>query len=87
MNDGDEVEIESISGRKVEGTLKLMKGQHPQTISIAACSGHWAKGMPIAKGKGTNFDILLELDLQHVDPVSLNLETCVRVKVRKVERS
>lgn len=87
LKDGDEVEIESISGRKVEGTLKLMKGQHPQTISIAACSGHWAKGMPIAKGKGTNFDILLELDLQHVDPVSLNLETCVRVKVRKVERS
>jgi hypothetical protein len=56
---------------------------HPQTISIAACTGHWAKGMPIALGKGVNFDILLELDLKHVDHVSLNLETAVRVKIRK----
>ena len=53
-------------------------------MGIAACSGHWAKGLPIAKGKGTNFDTLLELDLQHVDPVSWVIETSVRVKVKKV---
>jgi len=85
LKDGDLVEVESAYGRKVTGTLKLMQGQHPQTMGIAACSGHWCKGMPIARGKGTNFDILLELDLKHVDPVSLNLETCTRVKVKKVE--
>ena len=85
LKEGDIVEIESVSGRKVQGTLKLIQGQHPQTMGIAACSGHWAKGLPIAKGKGTNFDNLLEIDLKHVDPVSMNLETCVRVKVRKVK--
>jgi molybdopterin-containing oxidoreductase family molybdopterin binding subunit len=87
IKEGNIIEIESVYGRKVQGQVKLMEGQHPQTIGIAGCSGHWGKGMPIARGKGTNFDILLELDLKHVDPVSLNLETCVRAKVRRVERS
>jgi molybdopterin-containing oxidoreductase family molybdopterin binding subunit len=87
LKDGDKVELESVYGRKVEGTLKLMEGQHPETIGIAACSGHWANGMPIAKGKGSNFDILLELDLKHIDPVSFNMETCAKVKINKIGRS
>jgi molybdopterin-containing oxidoreductase family molybdopterin binding subunit len=87
LKDGDTIEIESVAGRKIRGTLKTMKGHHPHTIGIAACSGHWAKGLPIARGKGTNFDNLLELDLQHADPLSGNLEVTVRVKVRKVERN
>jgi anaerobic selenocysteine-containing dehydrogenase len=86
LKDGDAIELETSTGRKVIGMLKMMEGQHPQSVGIAACSGHWAKGQPIAKGKGTNFDDLLELDLKHSDPVSLNIETAVRVKVRKVAR-
>jgi molybdopterin-containing oxidoreductase family molybdopterin binding subunit len=85
LKDGDTVELESIAGRKVQGRLKLLKGIQPRTVSIAACAGHWAKGMPVAKDKGVNFDILLELDFKHVDPVSFNLETAVRIKIRKVE--
>ena len=42
--------------------------------------------MPIARGKGTNFDALMEIDLKHCDPVSLNIETAVRVKVSQAER-
>jgi anaerobic selenocysteine-containing dehydrogenase len=87
LKDGDIIEIETKVGRKVTGTLKTMEGQHPLTVGIAACSGHWSPGLPIAMGKGANFDKLLELDLQHVDPISLNIETAVRVKVKKVERS
>ncbi|MFC1860860.1 molybdopterin-dependent oxidoreductase [Chloroflexota bacterium] len=85
LKDGDIIELESVSGHKVEGRLKTMEGQHPLTMGIAAQSGHWAKGQPIAYGKGTNFDILLDLDLQHQDPICGSIETCVRVKVRKVE--
>jgi len=84
LKDGDIIELESTSGGKVQGPLKLMEGQHPQTMGIAACSGHWARGMPIARGKGINFDTLMANDLEHVDPVSLNIETAARVKVRKV---
>ena len=85
IKDGDTIELETSHGRKVQGTAKLMEGQHPQTMGIAACSGHWAKGQPIARAKGTNFNILLELDLKHVDPVCNNIETAVKVKVRKVK--
>ena len=87
LKDGDIIEVESFSGRKTEGRLKLMEGQHPQVLGIAANSGHWAKGQPIARGKGTNFDVLLELDQEHLDPICTTIETCARTKVRKIERS
>ncbi len=87
LGDGDVIELESTAGYKVTGTLKTMEGQHPQTIGIAACSGHWGRGMPIARGKGTNLNTLLEFNMKHVDPIVLTTENCARVKVRKVERS
>ncbi len=87
LGDGDVIELEAVAGYKVTGTLKTMEGQHPQTIGIAACSGHWGRGMPIARGKGTNFNTLMTFDLKHVDPLVLTTENCARVKVRKVERS
>ena len=86
LKDGDLVEIQSIYGNKVRGTLKLRKGQHAQTLGIAGTAGHWAKGQPIAKGKGTNFNFLMEAKFDECDPVALNLETCVKVKVTKVGR-
>ncbi len=87
LKEGDIIEIESFSGRRVQGRLKFIEGQHPQVIGIAACSGHWAKGQPIARGKGTNFDVLLELDQEHLDPICTTLETCAKTKVRKIGRS
>jgi len=86
LKEGDTIEIANVYGRKVKGPLKLMEGQHPQTIGIVACTGHWAKGQPIARGKGTNFDTLLEFDHKHIDPYSHNIETAVKVKVRKLEQ-
>ena len=86
LQDGDLICVESYKGRKVTGYLKAMQGQHPQTVAIAACSGGWARGQPVAYGKGTNFNILLESDFKHVCPVCFNQETAVRVKVYKVDR-
>lgn len=83
IKDGDIVEVESYRGRKATGVVKLLEGQHPQTVGIAATAGHWAKGQPIARGKGTNFDNMLPIDFEHVDPVCGNIETAVRVAVRK----
>ncbi|MFC1953767.1 molybdopterin dinucleotide binding domain-containing protein, partial [Chloroflexota bacterium] len=83
LKDGDSVEVESYQGRKVKGTIKLMEGHHPQTVGIAATAGHWAKGQPIARGKGTNFDNLLPMDWEHMDPVCGTIETAVRVNVKK----
>ncbi len=84
LNDGDIIEVESYQGRTVKGRLKTLEGHHPQTMGIAATSGHFAKGQPIARGKGTNFDDLLPMDFEHMDPVCGTIETSVRVGVRKI---
>ncbi|MBI2853924.1 MAG: molybdopterin-dependent oxidoreductase [Chloroflexi bacterium] len=84
IKDGDLVEVETYYGRKATGRIKLLEGQHPQTIGIAATAGHWAKGQPIAKGKGTNFDRLLPMDFEHMDPICGNIETSVKVRVNKI---
>jgi anaerobic selenocysteine-containing dehydrogenase len=81
LKDGDVVWLETHHKKKERGILKLMEGQHPQTVGIAGQAGLWAKGRPIAKGKGSNFDLLLESDLSHLDPITLSLETSTPVKV------
>jgi anaerobic selenocysteine-containing dehydrogenase len=85
LKDGDLICLESSYGRKATGTLKTMQGQHPKTVAISACSGAWAKGAPIAYGKGTNFNILLESDFKHACPVSWSQETASTVKVYKID--
>ena len=87
LEDGDPIEIESSYGHRVMGTLKLRRGQHPETLGIMGTAGHWAKGQPIARGKGTNFNFLMEARLEECDPVTLNLELCVRAKVKKLGRT
>ncbi len=85
LKDGDLICLETTYGRKTTGYLKTMQGQHPKTIAIAACSGGWAKGAPIAYGKGTNFNILLESDVKHACPVCWSQETATMVKVYKID--
>lgn len=84
LKDGDIIEVENEKGRKVKGTLKLLEGHHTLAVGIAATAGHYAKGQPIARGKGTNFDTLLHMDFEHMDPVCGSIETAVRVSVKKV---
>jgi hypothetical protein len=52
-------------------------------VGIAGHFGHWAPGMPIARGKGVNFNSLLPTDLNHIDKISTALDHCVEVKVYK----
>jgi len=85
LHDGQPIWVESETGRKVKGRVRLTQAIHPEGLGIAACAGHWGDGMPIAKGKGVFFNELLELDWKHVSPINLNLDLCVRVKVSPVE--
>ena len=84
LEDGDTVELESDRGTKVQGVLKLRKGQHPNMVTIMGTAGHWAKGQPIARGKGVNFMGLLENRWSDLDPVSMSIEPCVKVKIKKI---
>lgn len=81
LKDGQMVWVESDTGRRVKGRLRLTQAVHPEGLGIAACAGHWSEGMPIAKGKGVFFNELLEVDFDHVSPINLSLDLCVKVRI------
>ncbi len=81
LGDDDKVWLETVTGRRVTGRIKLTEGIHTEAVGIAACAGHWSKDQPIARGKGIFFNDLLELDFEHSSPVNLNLDLCAKVKV------
>ncbi|MBW1806094.1 MAG: molybdopterin-dependent oxidoreductase, partial [Deltaproteobacteria bacterium] len=85
LKEGDIIWIENRYGQKEKGKLKFMEGQHPKTLGIAGQGGLFAKGRPIAKGKGQNFCKIIPNHLKHYDPVTGNIETAVAVKVYKAE--
>jgi molybdopterin-containing oxidoreductase family molybdopterin binding subunit len=81
IRDGDTIWIESVTGRRVSGRVRLTEGIHPEGVGIAACAGHWSRHQPIARGKGVFFNDLLEVDYAHTSPVNLNLDLCAKVRV------
>ncbi|MEE8419004.1 MAG: molybdopterin-dependent oxidoreductase [Dehalococcoidales bacterium] len=83
LADGDAIYLESLRG-KVSGRLKTSRFIHTQAVSVVGLGG-WAKGRPIAKGKGTNFNELLPVDHKHIDPICGAYEICVKLKAYKVE--
>ena len=85
LEDGDTIWIETENQRRVSGKVHLTEAIHPEGLGVGACAGHWGDGMPMAKGKGVFFNQLLELDWEHSNPVNLNLDLCVRVRVSKAE--
>ncbi|MEN8161200.1 MAG: molybdopterin-dependent oxidoreductase, partial [Myxococcota bacterium] len=48
--DEDPIALEAPDGARVEGRARLTEGVHPEVVAIANNGGHWAKGMPFAKG-------------------------------------
>jgi len=85
IKSGDMVWLENNRGHKTKGRVFLTEGIRLDHVAIAACAGHWAKGQPIAKGKGVFFNELIEVDKEHTCPLSLGQDICVRVKVYKSE--
>ena len=79
INNRDSICVESPAG-KVTGQAKVTECIHPEVIGIAAHFGSTAKGKPLARGKGANFNKLLPLDM---DPISTGVDSCVMVKVYK----
>ncbi|MBI2952829.1 MAG: molybdopterin-dependent oxidoreductase [Chloroflexi bacterium] len=85
LKDGDEVWLETPV-RKVRTKVKLTQCIHPEVVGIAGHFGHWARSMPISRGKGVAFNPLLPHDLDHIDKVSGALDNCALVRVTKVEK-
>lgn len=85
LKDGDVIQMENRYGVKEKGVLKCMEGINPRTIGVCGQGGLWAKGRPIARGKGSNICKLLPTYLRHYDPIAGNIETSVALKVYKAE--
>ncbi|MFC2071157.1 molybdopterin-dependent oxidoreductase [Chloroflexota bacterium] len=86
IKSGDLVILESAgTGSKVEGKVVLTEGVHPEVVAFCSGGGHWSKRLPIAsqRGKGINPDWLFPLSWESVDSISLNLDTCTKVKLTK----
>jgi anaerobic selenocysteine-containing dehydrogenase len=84
IRDGDWIWVESAEAGRVKGRARLVEGIHPEVVGIANNGGHWAPGMPVARGKGVFFEALLPLTLAGIDPVSVTMDCDARVRVYKV---
>jgi anaerobic selenocysteine-containing dehydrogenase len=62
LADGDPILVESTAGRRVPGRARLSEGVHPEAVAIAGNGGHWARGMPVARGQSAFFNALLSFD-------------------------
>lgn len=63
---------------KVTEIAKVTECIHPDAVGISSHFGTFAKGKPVAYGKGANINKLTPYD---IDSVSTRLDSCVRVKV------
>jgi anaerobic selenocysteine-containing dehydrogenase len=83
LKTGDTVCVESRYG-KYTGKLKVTELVHPDCVNSSGSFGHWAKGMPISKGKGVMHNALLpKPTLDRIDTLSGQIDMCVRVRIYK----
>ena len=82
IGDGDEVTVTSRAG-SVTGKVRLSEGIHPEVVAVAGINGHWAKGLPVARGRGLHFNSLVSLDLDNVDKLSSAFDSKVKVRVAR----
>jgi phenylacetyl-CoA:acceptor oxidoreductase len=88
LKDGDWVEVETDSGKKARGRVKLTSAIHPEVTAVWSSAGRWARGATQNKEPpGIHFNSLLTLDDEHMDFVSAAVDSCLRVKISKLESS
>jgi anaerobic selenocysteine-containing dehydrogenase len=87
---GDWVDLTSATSKNsIKARARLSEGIHPEVVCIPGGGGHWAKGLPIAsqRDKGALFEWLVRFGFgEDIDPVTLNVDWCVKVKVSKTDK-
>jgi molybdopterin-containing oxidoreductase family molybdopterin binding subunit len=81
--DGAQVRVESEAG-SVVGVAKVTECIHPEVVGIGGVFGSWARGKPIARGRGVHFNTLLPLTTDRIDRVSSGVDSCIRVRIAPV---
>ena len=86
LKDGDWVEIETDSGKTAQGRVTLTAGIHPEVAVVLGSGGRWAKSATHGEEPtGIHFNSLLTMDDEHMDFVSAAVDSCLRVKISKLE--
>lgn len=85
LKTGDYVKVETNTGYEVKGYLKTRQGIHPDCVGMMGVSGHWAKGMPVAKNKGVNFNTLIDFSVKGMDPLTATVDILVKIKITKID--
>ncbi|MBI4286775.1 MAG: molybdopterin-dependent oxidoreductase [Chloroflexi bacterium] len=83
IKDGDTICIENKHGHKTTGHVHVIEGIHPQCIATSYGTGKWARGQPLARGKGPNTATLTEIDFDHTCPITMTAEAAFTVRVYK----
>jgi anaerobic selenocysteine-containing dehydrogenase len=81
--EGDWICVENLVGDKVMGQVKLTKLIHPNVIGGVGLGG-WARGRPIARGKGVRFNTLLRSSHKRICAITSSFESGARVKAYKI---
>lgn len=75
---------ETDKGYAVQGIIKTRQGIHPDCVGMMGVSGHWAKGMPKARGKGVNFNTLLDFSIRGMDSLTATVDILSKIKITKI---
>jgi anaerobic selenocysteine-containing dehydrogenase len=87
LKDGDWVDVETDSGKKARGRVKLTAGIHPEVAVVWSASGRWARSATQGGAQtGIHFNSLLTMDDEHMDFVSAAVDSCLRIKITKVRQ-
>lgn len=80
IKEGDTIYLENKWGDRVAGHAKLTRLIHPRVLAMTGL-GSWARGRPLARGKGVNPNQLIRIDQDHVCPITGTLEITAKVRV------
>jgi anaerobic selenocysteine-containing dehydrogenase len=85
ISDGDTVYVESFEGIREKGKVRVSQTIHPETVVSTGIAGFWAKGTPVAQGKGFDFNKFLFVSPEKLDFGNGAFDSCVKVKMWRAE--
>jgi molybdopterin-containing oxidoreductase family molybdopterin binding subunit len=86
IRDGDEIQLETPHGKRAQGIARVTEGIHPECLSVPGILGRWAVGNKATQGEGIHANSLLSYSLDRMDTVAAALDSCVKVKVQRVDK-
>jgi anaerobic selenocysteine-containing dehydrogenase len=83
LKDGDLIEIESFMGGKIEGKVKTTNLIHEDVLGIAGAYGIQTSNFNPKAKRGPAFGDLLKLSEENFNPLKINLDRDIKVKIRR----